>query len=68
MTFKEEFKGTQKEMEKLRIEFNVRHFVRIDIDRFIVEVRVAEDFILGKVRTLKSLSKRLHEHKKKMRL
>lgn len=59
MLVKTELIGTVKEMSTLHENFNVRYFVRIDVDRFIVHIRVSEGFKIGKTRTINGLVKKL---------
>ena len=59
MLVKTELKGTVKEMSALNDKFNVRYSVRIDVDRFIVHIRVDEGFKIGKTRTINGLVKKL---------
>ena len=63
MTIKKAFTGTAKEMDVLHSNFNVRYFVRADIDRYIVEIRVNNDFKIGKISSLKTLINRLKKQR-----
>ena len=59
MTISASLHGTTREMDSLFEDFNVRRFVRIDVDRYLVTIRVQEGFSLGKTRTIKGAIKKL---------